>query len=59
MKVGSRLACDKCGRIESSSLKVFLDPYKKEQHLCEYCKQKAYYEQIPNVPKKTDIARKP
>ena len=57
MKVGSRLACDKCGRIESSSLKVYTDPSNATKHLCEHCKQTLYYQKVANVAKKSDSTR--
>ncbi|WP_455143820.1 hypothetical protein [Candidatus Hodarchaeum mangrovi] len=52
-KIGNRLACDKCGRIESSKLKVFplVKPTEKMNHICENCRQQLYYDNITVVTK--------
>ena len=52
-KIGKRLACDKCGRIESSKLKVYplVNPTEKMNHLCENCRQQLYYDNITVVTK--------
>ncbi|MFX0050786.1 MAG: hypothetical protein ACFFAJ_14430 [Candidatus Hodarchaeota archaeon] len=57
MKIGSRLACDKCGRIESPKLRVLPNPNDQSKHLCETCKQKLYYQNIEAVAKERDSTR--
>ena len=57
MKVGNRLACDTCGKIESPKIKVYPDPSDSSRHLCETCKEKLYYQNIEAVAKKRDSSR--
>ena len=54
MKIGSRCACDTCGRVETPKLQVFPHLSKKNSHLCETCKQELYYENISAVARKND-----
>jgi hypothetical protein len=42
MRIGSRSACDTCGRVESPNLQVFPHPTEANNHLCESCKQDLY-----------------
>ncbi len=49
MKVGNRLSCDKCGRIESSKLKIHPNPTDSSKHLCDECKKVMYSESFPAI----------
>ena len=54
MKIGKRLACDKCGRIESPTLEVLPHPTEIDKHLCEVCKVDLHYDQISTTALKSD-----
>ncbi|MHA1969722.1 MAG: hypothetical protein ACW964_18245 [Candidatus Hodarchaeales archaeon] len=49
MKVGNRLVCDKCGRIESPKLKVQPNPTDSSRHLCDECRKVAYSQNFPSI----------
>ncbi len=57
MKVGKRLACDKCGRIETPKITVHIHPSDPSKHLCDNCKQTLYYQSIEAVAKKSDTSK--
>ena len=57
MKVGKRLACDKCGRVESSQLAVAAHPTEQDKHICEACKQDLYYSNISTTARKKSNSR--
>jgi hypothetical protein len=38
MRIGKRLACDTCGRIESSTVIVSQDTSDSNKHICEECR---------------------
>ncbi|MHA2225843.1 MAG: hypothetical protein ACXAC8_11600 [Candidatus Hodarchaeales archaeon] len=54
VQIGNRIACDKCGRIQSSKLKIFPESSDTSKHICERCKQTIYYQNIEAVAKTKD-----
>ena len=54
MKIGSRSACDACGRVESPNLQIFPHPTESNNHICEPCKQDLYFENVTAVARKND-----
>ena len=52
LKIGKRLACDECGRVESSKLTVAAHPTEPDRHICEGCKQDLYYNNISTTARK-------
>ena len=57
MKVGKRLACDKCGRVESSKLVVTAHPTEENKHICESCKQNLYYNNISTTARQKNNSK--
>jgi len=53
MKIGNRLACDKCGRLESSKLKIHTNPAESSKHLCEECNKIVYSESFPLIQRES------
>ena len=49
LKVGNRLVCDQCGRIESSKLKIHANPSDNSRHHCDECKKVAYSQTLPPI----------
>ena len=57
MKIGKRTVCDTCGRVESEKLQIYDHPVEKNKHLCDPCKQDAYFENISVIARQKNNQR--